>query len=701
MTLLENIQVMPGIALSETTNIELSQNETNNQLASKIAVSDNYLVIGSRRWDQDNKGKADIYNASTGTLIKTLTGNQGGYGGSVAASGNLIVVGAFCSNTLGTGSVDIYDAKTDFSVTTINKPDDQKSTDAWFGVSVALLDDKVIVGNPDTSDGTGCAYVFNTAGSLLTTLSPAEDFVGKSSFGDHVAISSDYIIVASNYSINVYTIDGSTLLTTLNLPSGTQKTISSLSVFGNNIAVGVSGYEGQEPGQDIAGIVLLYGATTGQIEYTFERPNGKAVDIYFGSSTAMINGSILIASPTASVSYLYDETGKLLYTFSPTSDLFEGASVAASQSFILYVSRESADASKNIQASVYRYLQPSLTLAANTSNSEFGKVVTMNGDNILIGAPSGDGCAFLFNTGTDNVIELKDPTSNQNGEFGGSLALSKKQILVGAKYESGFHGKAFLFDINGNLSNGILNPNPSSASLFGSSVSISEENLIVGDSGSSKAYLYDSNANLLNAFTTDDENSDFGGSVSLSINSAVVAGAYSNFGGSVYLENTITYQQQLQINNPKKPAASRFGYEISACNDKVLVGAPSTSNSDGGTGAVYLYDNEGKLLQTFTIPNSQYLGLSVSLSENYALIGNPNYNDNSGASGEQSGTAYLYDIESGKLLYQFFPLDPQSEAKFGFSVSVTDNIVLIGEPNVITSTTPLQTGRVYLFQVPK
>ncbi len=139
------------------------------------AVGDNVL-IGSR-WDDsgvDGAGAAFLFDGSTGELLHTFTsptpfeGEEFGF--SVAAFENDVLIGARWDNRwdgLGHdsgGAAYLFDGETGALLQTFANP----SPGAWdaFGISVAALGDRVIVGAQDGN----AAYVFDAIAETRTTV---------------------------------------------------------------------------------------------------------------------------------------------------------------------------------------------------------------------------------------------------------------------------------------------------------------------------------------------------------------------------------------------------------------------------------------------------------------------------------------------------------------------------------------------------
>ena len=200
-------------------------------------------------------------------------------------------------------------------------------------------------------------------------------------------------------------------------------------------------------------------------------------------------------------------------------------------------------------------------------------------------------------------------------------------------------------------------------------------------------YLYDgSTGKLLQTFNDPKTNStnQFGHSVSLSDNRIVISATGSpDVGGTVYLYDGSTGKLLQTFNDPKTNSTNQFGDSVSVSGNKILIGASGAAypydNSKDSAGAAYLYDGStGKLLQTFKNPKAvdkDKFGYSVSLSGNKVLIGA--WEEPSGG-----GSAYLFNGLTGKLLQTFN--DPKiynnddDFGMFGYSVSLSGNKILIG-----------------------
>jgi len=125
-----------------------------------------------------------------------------------------------------------------------------------------------------------------------------------------------------------------------------------------------------------------------------------------------------------------------------------------------------------------------------------------------------------------------------------------------------------------------------------------------------------------------------------------------------------------------------FGWSVSINNEYAIVGAPNDDQNGEDSGAAYIF----KLEDTFWIEGQKlvgsdgtegaHFGYSVSIYGGYAIIGVPDDNDY----GNYSGSAYIFKndgdtwIEEQKLLAS----DGVAGDVFGFSVSIKGDYLIIG-----------------------
>ena len=179
------------------------------------------------------------------------------------------------------------------------------------------------------------------------------------------------------------------------------------------------------------------------------------------------------------------------------------------------------------------------------------------------------------------------------------------------------------------------------------------------------------------------ENSQFGRSVSVDGNRALVGGPNMIDSGVVYVldYDGISWQKTAILQSTDAERFDEFGISVSLSGDRALVGARGDDDNGYGTGSAYVFDYDGmnwtqsaKLRASDGTMEDQF-GWSVSLSGDRALVGAYRDSDN----GSSSGSAYVFDYD-GMNWSQSQKLTASDGAKddfFGHSVSLSGDRVLV------------------------
>jgi hypothetical protein len=202
-----------------------------NGFGGSVAISGNYAVVGAQGTvnlsapgnSGTSSGKAYIFNVTTGALVHTLNNPNAfgtefadNFGEKVAISGNYIIIGTRQEDESGfgeSGKAYIFNVTTGALVHTLDNPNAFGDPTAdRFGSDVAISGDYAIVGTifpqfgqpygEDDAGGTdsGKAYIFNvTTGQLVRVLHNPNAFGTSQNdyFSASVAISDSVIIVSA------------------------------------------------------------------------------------------------------------------------------------------------------------------------------------------------------------------------------------------------------------------------------------------------------------------------------------------------------------------------------------------------------------------------------------------------------------------------------------------------------------------------
>lgn len=363
-----------------------------------------------------------------------------------------------------------------------------------------------------------------------------------------------------------------------------------------------------------------------------------------------------------------------------------------------------------------------LTASDAADGDSFGISVAISGNRILVGAESEDGAgsnrgaAYVYDLGTG--IELSKLTASDPGDndlFGQAVAISGDLAIVGAYSEDGAganRGAAYVYDmVTGTERFKLIASNPGNGDEFGNSVAISGSLAVVGAPGedtagsnAGAAYVYDLNTGSELAMLTasDAENDDqFGWSVAISGNFALVGAKLKNDGGTqrgaAYVFDLTSGEELFKLAASDAEDSDRFGTSVALAGNRAIVGAPNHEGAPGPSGAAYVFDlGTGREIRKLIASDPAFgdqFGFSVSISGNLGLIGA--FSED--GAGSNRGAAYVFDIEAGRELYKQTAVDAENSDGFGFSVALSGTFAVSGAQGEDGAGS--NRGAVYVYQI--
>jgi hypothetical protein len=309
-------------------------------------------------------------------------------------------------------------------------------------------------------------------------------------------------------------------------------------------------------------------------------------------------------------------------------------------------------------ASIYQFdgtnwtFMQELADATGEAGDRFGAAVSISGSHALIGAPydqvggnsnQGSVCFFQYNGSSWVLVEkITDLTGGVTDGFGSAVCISGIYAVVGSPTDSGpalGQGSASVYIYNGSnwlLMQKLIDPTGEAFDFFGYSVSVSNNNVVVGapnDAGTAGS---------------------FQGSASL-----------FTYDGSCWM-----YMQKLTLYNPA--AASAFGSTVSISGNYIIVGSPGES-SETGCADIFMFDGSGwpwsqRINNPAGMPGDNF-GSGVFMSGDYAIVGA--IGDDIGPVSNQGSATILVRVGIGWQRLQFFsdPAGNQSD-NMGSAISV-------------------------------
>ena len=198
-------------------------------------------------------------------------------------------------------------------------------------------------------------------------------------------------------------------------------------------------------------------------------------------------------------------------------------------------------------------------------------------------------------------------------------------------------------------------------------------------------YLYDvaTGVQLFKLQADDGEHrADFGQAVGISGGLAVVGSyqddaPYSN-SGSVYIFDVATGNQLHKLTPSDVSSNKAFGYQVAIDDGLIAISAVGDGANGSYAGAVYIFDAETgaelhKLLAADGASGDSF-GQTVAMDNGLVVVGSFHDDDN----GTSSGSAYLFDAETGEQLAKLLPEDGTADDEFGIAVDIENNTVVVG-----------------------
>ena len=360
---------------------------------------------------------------------------------------------------------------------------------------------------------------------------------------------------------------------------------------------------------------------------------------------------------------------------------------------------------------------------------EFGKSVSISGNYAVIGALANDengsnsGSAYVFFYDGINWYQQAKLLASDGTDldiFGKSVSISGDYVVIGATGNDdngSCSGSAYIFSRSDTIWTEQTKVTPSDAATennFGCSVSISGDYAVIGALGNDEngthagaAYVFyrsgTSWAQQAKLLASDGSANDiFGKSVAIFGDYAIISAGSVDSNGFCYIfkrtDNTWTEQAKLLASDGA--SQDLFGYSVSIFDNYAVMGACGDDDNGSYSGSTYIFSRsetiwtEQAKLTASDGTADNYFGYSVSIFDDYIVIGAYSDDDN----GISSGSAYIFNRtdttwnQQTKLLAS----DGAAYDKFGRSVSISGNLVIIGADG--NADNGISSGSAYVFQ---
>ena len=634
-----------------------------------------------------------------------------GFSISISGDGNRIVSGAPYSTSAGNiggqkGLVEVYDWNG--SAWSIKGSTIFGTTNDQYGFSVALSRDGTMwiaggryITDPSRSGyRTGGARVYEWNGFTNDWVQVGQTLYGENiddRFGENVAISADgtRIAIGAPYNSSSGTRAGHVQIYKPVNSNWTQRAKLTANdalvfdLFGGGVSI--DGYtmvigarldddDGLNSG---SAYVFTRGSTFNWTQIAKLTASDGAADDYFGRSVSIDGDTIVIGSPYEDV-YGSNSGAAYVYTRNTAGSLTSGWTQRAK-----------------------------LTASDGAAGDYFGHSVSIDGDTIVIGAwydtdqGSHSGSAYVFTRNTDGSfgwtqrakLTASDAAANDN--FGECVSVDGDTIVIGARWNDGQNGSAYVFTRNtaGSLTSGwtqrakLTASNGAAGDHFGISVTIDGDTIAIGAWGRTSyqgsAYIFTRNTagSLTSGWTqraqltaSDGAASDmFGGNLSID-GDTVVVGAHGDddngsMSGSAYVFTRDTpgsltsgWTQLIKLTASDGAADDQFGNNpfihgagVAVDGDTIVIGAPLDDDNGASSGSVYTFNIEKNWVQVGNdidgeaaydySGGSSWIGRQVCMSDNGRRVAIGATGNDGGSIASSWGHVRVYE-ESNNLWSQ-------------------------------------------------
>lgn len=282
----------------------------------------------------------------------------------------------------------------------------------------------------------------------------------------------------------------------------------------------------------------------------------------------------------------------------------------------------------------------------------YGSTIVLSGNTMAVGAPGqGAGAVYVFvHDGFGWLLQQKLAAApvSPGERVGAALALQGDRLAVGAPGADAGQGALYVFERSGgtwNQSARLQGDDGVAGNAFGSSVALSGDTLLVGAPrrafaqagayGQGAAYVFEyvapgwlQQTRLLPPLATNGQL--FGHALGLVGNRALIGAplADARIGSAfVFERNGSIWTQQAQLAAPNGLPGDRFGWSVALDADQLLVGAPFSLASCGGSHRFVLNGGNWTLVPATAskpVPGG-LAGWSVAIQAQRTLVGVPGY----------------------------------------------------------------------------
>ena len=314
------------------------------------------------------------------------------------------------------------------------------------------------------------------------------------------------------------------------------------------------------------------------------------------------------------------------------------------------------------------------------------------------------------------ILTLQAPEPTFFGGYGLETALFEDGIVIGEWTgdvgDISSAGRAYIYNKDWDLTSILRAPTPKETENFGRDVDVTDDIIVVGCGSANigdieeagKVYVFDIDGTLLTFLQSPDPKAkgDFGNEVSIYSDGILVAEIGGMEHGFIHPGCVYVYTHEgVYLRNVTSPAMKPegcFGQSLITNDEYIVVGEPGTigSNRPIDHPSVYVYDYDWNLVATIQPPDLQertFFGFSTSMNDDYLVIGE-RWATVDGY--EKAGRAHIYDTNWNHMATLQSPT-PENNGEFGLDVVIGGDIVVVGERRGDVES--MNEGKAYVFDL--
>ena len=566
----------------------------------------------------------------------------------------------------------------------------------------------------------------------IEDISGALDYAWAHLYAGDVSKNSETLILNRNHNRMASTVDPCAIATTIEPTVGIDQVFGVSNTHSPAVGYGALWFEGDQ-GIWLSGTAQLAYA----YDYNYYHLNGDVTDQARGEHVFKNMSAMEWQADTVTVNtrtYSWPRGGFQVFSDGYTanseqhdclrSEAYPNIEPSAWRYFDLYdLNPYAVQFSAAVAAQInFPIIQTKLLADDGGANDFFGSSVTLNKTIAIVGVPGDDdygrnaGAAYLIDSVDQKVIaKLFAGDGAERDRFGHKVANDGNRVVItaiGGRNGSIRTGAAYVFDLEtGAVLQKLVPDDGHQRSLFGSSAAINGNIAVIGAMHESQqgyksgaAYIFDVHTGkqlhklLPEVGAAGDA---FGCSVALNDTVVIVGAPRQNRGssdsGAVHVFDVNTGKQLYTLVPDTSTRNDQFGASIAIDGTKVLVGAHKDKHNGRNAGAAYLFDLISgkqifKLSASDSHKNDQF-GCSVALQGDTAVIGAKLDDDQ----GENSGSIYIFDMNTGLEIEKIIPGDASSNSLFGHSIAIEDDQVIVGAP--FNADNGSKAGSVYIYDL--